>query len=76
MELVKLDLMSKNNRQRGVYLYVPIVCIDSDYYRCMPIRSKTILKKSQVKELDLLPASIIEPQFYDANRLVNLKYSV
>ena len=70
MTLVKLDLMSKNNQKRGTYLYVPIVWLNNEYYRCSAIHSTSILKKSQVKESDIHITSKILPEFYAANNLV------
>ena len=67
MELVKIELMSKNNKQRGSYLYMPIVLIEGEYYRCSCIKTDKVIKKSDVELNTLSVTSKILPEYYAAN---------
>lgn len=68
-QIVKLDLMSKNNRQRGSYLYMPIVLIDGEYFRCKSILSQFVLRKEDISLSQVYPTSKITPEYYEANGL-------
>lgn len=70
MELINIKLMSKNNKQRGSYIYSPIVKIDGIYYRCYSIKSPTILRKEQVNLTELRISSCVKPEYYAANGLI------
>jgi len=69
MELIKLDLISKNNKKNGFYLYVPIVLIRGDYYRCNTIKSIVVLRKEDVNIDGMITTSCISPEYYEANGL-------
>lgn len=69
MELIKFDLMSKNNKDRGSYFYTPIVKIGNDYFRCRHIRATHPLKKADIDISYLQVSSKIQPEYYEANGL-------
>lgn len=70
MTIVKLDLISKNNRKNGIWLYMPIVEKDGRYYRCESILSRDgTLKKDQVNPETVKVTSEIKPEYYAANGL-------
>ncbi|MFA5299493.1 MAG: hypothetical protein WC389_14990 [Lutibacter sp.] len=69
MQLVKLDLISKNNIKNGFYLYIPIVKIENCFYWCESLKVKTVLKPQDVSIKDLKITRIIPKEFYKANEL-------
>ncbi len=68
-QIVKLDLMSKNNKQRGSYLYMPIVLIEGEYFRCKSIKSHFVIRKQDVSLSQIYPTSKILPEHYEVNGL-------
>ncbi len=69
MELIKLDLISRNNKQNGWYMYCPIVKSEGKYYRCKSIKSNCILKKENVNVKAFIISSEITPEFYAINNI-------
>lgn len=69
MKVVKLQLMSKNNLQRGSYLYSPIIQVAGEYWRCSSIRSTGILKLKNVDVTECKISTKIRPESYAANGL-------
>lgn len=64
MKIVKLNLLTKNNKQNGFYVYSPIVKIDGKYYYCESIKSSSKLK---ISDINPVIKRQIQPQFYAAN---------
>lgn len=73
MELIKLDLASKNNVQNGFYLYIPIVKVGGSYFRCNSIKSDKVLKANDISIESLVISKEIEPKFYEANGIRGVK---
>lgn len=67
MELIKLDLISKNNIKNGFYLYIPIVKVENKYFWCESIKSKNTLKTDKVSITELKITKEIPEIFYKAN---------
>lgn len=67
--LFKLELISKNNIQRGCYLYSPIVRIGNDYFWCKMITSSTKIKASDININinEIVVQKIIPTEFHKAN---------
>jgi hypothetical protein len=65
MQLVKLQLISNNNKKNGFYLYSPIVKIDNEYFRCESIKTDKPIKA--ISESILKVQKLIEPKYYLAN---------
>lgn len=70
MELIKLQLNTKNNKKNGFYLYTPIVKKDNLYYWCESIKTDKVLKPQDVSIEDLKIRREIPKEFYAANGIV------
>jgi hypothetical protein len=70
MNIVKIQLMSKNNLQRGSYLYSPIVEIDGKYYRCHSVKTTKPVSKKDIDIASLKISTEIKPESYKANGLI------
>lgn len=68
--IVKLDLISKNNLQRGSYHYSPIVKIGDDFYWCKSLITKSVIKAKDIDVNDLVIERIIPTMFHEANGLI------
>ena len=71
MTIVKLQLLTKNNKERGLYLYQPIVEINGKYYWCESIKTHKVITKEQLSVNSLQVKREIPSQFYAANGLTN-----
>lgn len=69
MILVKLDLITKNNKQNGFYIYSPIVKIGESYHWCETIKSENILKLKNVDISKLIIKREIPKEYHIANCL-------
>jgi len=69
MTLVKLGLFSKNNKQRGSYLYMPIVEISGKYFWCQSIKTNRVISKKDVNVSELKVTREIPEKSYSANGL-------
>lgn len=67
MQLIKTNLISKNNKKLGVYLYRPIVMVNGLYYWCKSIKCT----KPTNHFSDLVIDREIPKEFYKANNLTN-----
>lgn len=67
MTLFKLQLISKNNKRRGSYLYMPIVEDNGKYYFCESVKSSAVLNKKDVNISSIKVRREIPEQFYAAN---------
>jgi hypothetical protein len=65
MQLIKSNLISKNNKKTGVYLYKPIVKLNGLYFWCESI--KTSKPTNQFSDLKIQRQIPIE--YYKANDL-------
>jgi hypothetical protein len=65
MKVVKVNLISKNNKKNGFYLYRPIVEYNGDYYWCESIKANKAIK--EFKETDLKIDRKIPTEFLNAN---------
>lgn len=68
MELVKMDLISKNNKKNNFYLYIPIVKKDNKFFKCKSIKSEQPIRTYPTDKLII--TNEILPEFYKANRLI------
>ena len=67
MKVYSIWLMSKNNKQRGSYYYLPLIVNNGRYFY-----GQTIISKHPIKAADISPNEVeikreIEPKFYAAN---------
>ena len=53
MELVKTNLISKNNTKNGFYLYAPIVKLNGEYFFCESIKTEQPVKGFPSSELTI-----------------------
>jgi hypothetical protein len=53
MKLVKLDLISKNNKKNGFYLYVPIVEKNGEFFWCESVKTNKPIKTLNQCELKI-----------------------
>lgn len=67
IQIVKLNLMSKNNKATGSYLYSPIVLINGDYFHCESLIKNKITKIKDLKNEEIKPTRIIKPEFLKSN---------
>jgi hypothetical protein len=67
MELYRLNLISKNNRKTGIYLYSPILKINGEFWRGASVISRIPLKT--VHHTKLIATTLIQPEFYKANNI-------
>lgn len=69
MEIHSVNLMSKNNKENGFYLYNVIFKIGDKYFRSKSIKSDRILSKKDINTKDLEIQSEIDEKYYDANNI-------
>ena len=64
--VIKLQLNSKNNKERGSYLYSVILRIGDKYFRTESIKTNKVLKVSELTT-DKIPERKFEilPEFYE-----------
>jgi hypothetical protein len=67
MELIKLNLISKNNVRNGFYLYAPIVKVNGKYFFCESIKTTQPVKDFTAEQLTIKRQ--IPEQFLKANGL-------
>tara|TARA_R110002126_G_scaffold146450_1_gene292457 strand:+ start:96 stop:386 length:291 start_codon:yes stop_codon:yes gene_type:complete len=65
--IVNITLISKNNKQRGTYLYNPVVKVGDKYFYCASILTTEPLKTKDITQDQIILNREIEPQFYAAN---------
>jgi len=70
MNIVKIDLASKNNKQNGFYLYIPIVEVNGKYFWCESIKTNRVMTVKDIEPCSLFIKREIPQQFYKANGIV------
>lgn len=70
LSLVKLNLMSKNNKRTGRYIYSPVVFLNGSYYFCESIKSGSVLRISDIDINKLVIIREIPMVYYMANGIV------
>lgn len=67
--LHSIQLATKNNKKNGFYLYIPIVKIGNDFYRCKSIKTKNIIKACDLDVNYVEITSLILPIYYNVNNI-------
>ncbi len=67
--IYRLNLISKNNKERGSYFYSPILKIMDKYFYCRSIKSDHILRPDELNPYELQIIREIPLEFYKANNI-------
>jgi hypothetical protein len=69
MKVHSIKLISKNNKQRGTYIYFITVENDGKYFYCKSITTKNPISKNDININDLEVTREIPKEFYKANNI-------
>jgi len=75
-ELYSIKLMSKNNKQTGIYLYSTIIKIGDKYHFGESVKTSNPITKSDVNVNDLKIGREISEEFYEANGIKKVEKPV